>query len=85
MKSCQDLCNPVRNKEKSERMNFKSKHALWEMRHEKWCALESVEIGHMSDSEEDFNIIIDVWIFDSMINENFNCLSNSHFHGPFIR
>ena len=24
-------------------------------------------------------IIIDVWIFDSMINENFSCLSKSHF------
>ena len=26
-------------------------------------------------------IIIDVWIFDSMINEKFNSLSKSHFHG----
>ena len=47
--------------------------------------LRSVELGHTSGSVEGFNIIIDVWIFDSMINENFNCLSKSHFHGAFMR
>ena len=43
------------------------------------------ETGHTSDSVEDLNIIRDVWIFDSMINENFSCLSKSHFCGAFMR
>ena len=45
-------------------MNFKSKHALWEMRREKSCTLGptlgSVKLGHTSDSVEDLDIIIDV-------------------------
>ena len=32
------------------------------------------------DFDKQSEIIIDVWIFDSMINKNFNCLWKSHFH-----
>ena len=44
-----------------------------------------MKLGHKSDSVKALNIVTDVWIFDSMINENFSCLSKSHFRGAFMR
>ena len=45
------------------------------MRNDARWEVGSVKLGYVSDSLEDLNIIIDVWIFESMINENLNCLS----------